>query len=281
MTDGPLPRGSGVVDIVDGAVAIAGRPILRGIDLSVPAGQFVALMGANGSGKSTLVRAMTGLLPLVAGTASLFGTHLARFDQWQRVGFVPQRPTAASGVPTSVWEVVASGRLTRRRLLRPLLRADREAIRDALDVVGLTDRAQDGVSTLSGGQQQRVLIARALAGEPELFFLDEPTAGVDLTSQLALTDALRTLSDRGATVVLVAHELGPLAPLVDRAVVMRDGRVAYDGPPISPADVHTHGLGEHAAYPVGDGHGHHHPQDGRRDHAPHVASPLDEQGPRP
>ena len=108
---------------------------------------------------------------------------------------MPQRAGAASGVPASVWEVVASGRLTRRRLLRPLSRADRAAIADALAVVGLTDRASDGVSQLSGGQQQRVLIARALAGEPDLFFLDEPTAGVDLPNQQALADALAELKD--------------------------------------------------------------------------------------
>ena len=88
------------------------------------------------------------------------------------------------------------------------------------------------MAQLSGGQQQRVLIARALAGEPDLFFLDEPMAGVDLPNQLALADALAKLKRRGATIVLVAHELGPLADLVDRAVAMRDGRIAYDGPPL-------------------------------------------------
>nr|WP_278260245.1 ATP-binding cassette domain-containing protein [Nocardioides convexus] len=124
-------------------------------------------MGANGSGKSTLVRALVGLRPLVAGEVRLFGTPLGEYDEWFRVGFVPQRATAAAGVPASVWEVVAAGRLTRRRLLRPLSRADRAAIEDALEVVGLADRRRDAVTNLSGGQQQRVLIARALAGEPE------------------------------------------------------------------------------------------------------------------
>ena len=126
------------VDLADGAVAIGGRPILRGIDLRVRTGEFVALMGANGSGKSTLVRALTGLLPLTTGSLRLFDTPLDDFDDWQRVGFVPQRTGAASGVPASVWEVVASGRLTRRRLLRPLSRVDRAAIRDAIEVVGLS-----------------------------------------------------------------------------------------------------------------------------------------------
>lgn len=244
-----------IVSLRDGSVAIAGRPILRGIDLDVTAGEFVALMGANGSGKSTLVRALTGLRPLVAGHLDLFGTPLHDFQAWHRVGFVPQRAGATSGVPASVWEVVASGRLTHRRLFRPLSRIDRAAIDDALEVVGLTGKATDGVATLSGGQQQRVLIARALAGQPELFFLDEPTAGVDLPNQIALAAALGQLKERGATIVLVAHELGPLAPLVDRAVVMRDGRVSYDGPPLAHTEVH--GLGDHHDLrPPGDHHVH-------------------------
>ena len=255
------------VALVNGSVAIGGRPILRGIDLTVAPGQFVALMGANGSGKSTLVRALVGLWPLSSGELRLFGTRLGDFDTWSRVGFVPQRASAESGVPASVWEVVASGRLTRRRLLRPMSRADRDAVDRAIDVVGLTAKARDGISSLSGGQQQRALIARALAGEPDLFFLDEPTAGVDLPSQQALADALGVLKSRGATIVLVAHEIGPMAGLIDRAVVMRDGRIAYDGEPLGDQDVHA------AAF--GDGAGHHHPPGARHDHVPHVAGPLD------
>ncbi|WP_296602816.1 ABC transporter ATP-binding protein [Nocardioides sp.] len=268
-----------VIELTGGAVSIGGRPILRGIDLTVSAGEFLALMGANGSGKSTLVRALTGLHPLANGSLRLFGSPYGDFHDWRRVGYVPQRGSAASGIPASVWEVVASGRLTHRRLFRPLGRRDRTAIADALEVVGLADRAGDGVSTLSGGQQQRVLIARALAGDPELFFLDEPTAGVDLPNQLMLADSLRTLSQRGATIVLVAHELGPLAPLVDRAVVMRDGRISYDGPPLTHDQVHQPDLAMvHVDHVDQGGHGHHHGDPARHDHAPHVAAPLDQDG---
>lgn len=256
------------VSISDGSVVLGGRPVLRHVDLRVEHGQFLALMGANGSGKSTLVRSLLGLWPLAEGEISLFGTSLDRFHDWKRIGFVPQRASATSGVPASVWELVASGRLTQRRLLRPLGRADRAAIEHALDVVGLADRRRDTVSLLSGGQQQRVLIARALAGEPELFFLDEPTAGVDLPNQQALADTLRTLHENGATVVLVAHELGPLAPLVDRAVVMRDGRIAYDGPPLRDHEVHQPWLAEPHTH-------HHHPSQDAPDHAPAVTAPLD------
>jgi len=263
------------VSLEDGAVALAGRPVLRGVDLTVHSGDFLALMGANGSGKSTLVRALTGLLPLTRGRLELFGTPIREFAQWRRLGFVPQRAGAASGVPASVWELVASGRLTHRRLLRPLSRADRAAIDEAIEVVGLQDKARDGVSQLSGGQQQRALIARALAGQPDLFFLDEPTAGVDLPNQVALAASLGRLKERGATVVLVAHELGPLAPLVDRSVVMRDGRVAYDGAALADHAVHQAGFG--------DVHDHHHDDEHHgdrrrrgRDHLPDVTSPLDQ-----
>jgi zinc transport system ATP-binding protein len=255
------------VELVGGSVAIGGRPVLRGIDLEVPAGQFLGLMGANGSGKSTLVRALIGLRPLTTGRLALFGTDIDHFHAWSRVGFVPQRGGATSGVPASVWEVVASGRLNHRRLFRPLSRTDRAAIEDALEVAGLAGRAGDSVATLSGGQQQRVLIARALAGEPELFFLDEPNAGVDLANQVSLATSLGRLKDRGATIVLVAHELGPLASLVDRAVVMRDGRMAYDGAPL--ADHAVHG-------PIyGETHTHHHASHHDHDHVPVVRSPFE------
>lgn len=274
MPVAPASSGAGPdvpIRLTGGAVAIDGRPVLRGIDLEVRSGEFLALMGANGSGKSTLVRALTGLRPLAQGHLELWGRPAAEFREHHRLGFVPQRTGATSGVPASVWEVVASGRLTRRRLLRPLTRADRDAIAEALAVVGLTDRARDAVGGLSGGQQQRVLIARALAGGPDLFFLDEPAAGVDLPNQQALADALAAMKSRGATIVLVAHELGPLARLVDRAVVMRDGRIVYDGPPLADHQVHGPDLG--------DPHTHHHhtdPERRREDHVPGVRFPLED-----
>jgi len=260
------------IELIDGEVEIGGVPILRHLDLTVRTGEFVALMGANGSGKSTLVRALTGLRPLAGGRLKLFGTPYDDFKDWRRVGYVPQRVGAASGVPASVWEVVASGRLTRRKLLRPLSRADRAIIDDAIEVVGLAGKAREGVSTLSGGQQQRALIARALAGEPDLFFLDEPTAGVDRPNQAALADALERLKARDATIVLVAHELGPLERLVDRSVVLRDGEKVYDGPCLSDADVHA----SHFDWLVSHHHNHEHTPDQAHDsHRPHASAPLD------
>jgi zinc transport system ATP-binding protein len=236
-----------VVALRGGSVAYDGRTAVVGVDLVVSAGEVVALLGANGSGKSTVVRAVVGLLPLVSGTLELFGTPRDRFREWTRLGYVPQRGGATTGVPATVREVVATGRLARSGLRRRSA-DDRRAVESSLATVGLADRARDSVGTLSGGQQQRVLIARALTCEPELLVLDEPTAGVDLASQAALAQTLRTLVERGTTVVLVAHELGPMHPLITRAVTMSEGRVLHDGPPPEPDHLHLHDP-EHA-HPV-------------------------------
>lgn len=228
-----------VVDVRHGVVAYDGRPVLRDVSLKVNPGEVVAILGANGSGKSTLVRAILGLVPLASGEVALFGTPLRRFRQWRRIGYVPQRIGAGSGVPATVGEVVASGRLARRGILRPPRAADRAAVAAALTAVGLADRTRDPVATLSGGQQQRTLIARALAGEPETLVLDEPTAGVDAASQQAFAEALRGFNAGGGTVLLVAHELGPLQPLVSRAIVVHSGGIAHDGPVPAPAGHHA------------------------------------------
>jgi zinc transport system ATP-binding protein len=236
-----------VVALRGGSVAYDGRTAVSGVDLVVEPGEVVAVLGANGSGKSTVVRAVVGLLPLATGTLELFGTPRERFREWTRLGYVPQRGGATTGVPATVREVVATGRLARSGLRRRSAE-DRRAVDAALETVGLADRARDSVGTLSGGQQQRVLIARALTCEPELLVLDEPTAGVDLVSQAALAETLRTLVGRGTTVVLVAHELGPMHPLITRAVTMADGRVLHDGAPPEPDHLHLHDP-EHA-HPV-------------------------------
>ncbi len=229
-----------VIELEHGVVGYDDRPVLHDVSLTVPAGQVVAILGANGSGKSTLVRAALGMLPLASGTVRLFGTPLARFRQRWRIGYVPQRVGAASGVPATVTEVVAAGRLARRGFLRPPRPTDREAVERAIATVGLTERRHLPVATLSGGQQQRVLIARALATEPELLVLDEPTAGIDAASQVAFAAAIRHFVASGGTALLVAHELGPLRELVNRAVVLHHGRVVHDGPVPEP-------LGHHAA----------------------------------
>ncbi|RKS10087.1 zinc transport system ATP-binding protein [Nocardiopsis sp. Huas11] len=215
--------------ITDAVMGYDGTPVLDGVDLDVPVGQTMAVMGPNGSGKSTLMRAMLGLTPLSAGRILIHGTPLRRFRDWRRIGYVPQRLTAGGAVPATVREIVASGQVASRRLLSLPTRSDRAAIDEALETVGLTDRARDSVRELSGGQQQRVLIARALAGRPDTFVMDEPMAGVDAENQRELARTIDHLRGTGATVVLVLHELGPLEDVIERAVVLDGGRIAHDG----------------------------------------------------
>jgi zinc transport system ATP-binding protein len=229
-----------VFRLQNGCVELGGREILHDVSVTVDDGEFVAVLGANGSGKTTLVRALVGLVPLTAGSLEVFDTPLDRFRDWPRLGYVPQRLLVGGGVPSTVREIVASGRTGRARRLRRLGRADQAAIDHALEDVGLLHRSNHPVATLSGGQQQRVLIARALAGEPDVLVLDEPTAGVDADSQDTLAGALGHLSRQGGSVVLVAHELGPLAGLIGRAIVMSGGRVVADGPPPEPEGHHGH-----------------------------------------
>lgn len=214
---------------IDARVSYDGVPVLDGVHVSVPAGQTMAVLGPNGSGKSTLMKAMLGIVPLTFGRILVHGVPLGRFRAWHRIGYVPQRLTAGGAVPATVREIVASGRVASRRRLSLPTRADRAAVDEALETVGLSDRGRDSVRELSGGQQQRVLIARALAGGPDTFVMDEPMAGVDAENQRALAATIARLREKGSTVVLVLHELGPLEDVIERAVVLESGRVAHDG----------------------------------------------------
>ena len=234
------------IEAADVRVTLGGQPIVRGVDLTVPTGQVLALLGANGSGKSTLVRALLGVVPLAGGTVRLLGEPLGRAVPWQRVGYVPQRMAAGGGVPATALEVVVSGLLHGRRLRPPRDSHARAAA--ALEALGVADLRDRRVQEMSGGQQQRVLIARALVREPALLVLDEPTSGIDLPTQESFVKVLGHLRDAGTTVVVILHEIGPFAPLIDRAVVLRHGRVVHDGPP-PPA------RGEHGEA----GHDHTHP----------------------
>ncbi|MCL2595401.1 MAG: metal ABC transporter ATP-binding protein [Promicromonosporaceae bacterium] len=211
--------------------------VLRGIDLTVCKGEVVALLGANGSGKSTLIRALLGIVPMSGGTVSLPDAH--------QIGYVPQRVSAAGGLPATAQEVVAAGLLGKGRLRLP--RGWRQQVHDALEQVGLADRCHAATNHLSGGQQQRVLIARALVRNPELLVLDEPVAGVDHQSQEQFAITMHTLVSQGRTVLVVLHELGSLAPLITRAVVLRHGQKVHDGEPPqahpghdTPGHVHLH-----------------------------------------
>ena len=237
--------GSDIVRADGVSFAYGPVPVLDGVTFALRRGEFAALAGPNGSGKSTLIRIVLGLLPPGAGRVEVLGVepgHLV--DRW-RIGYVPQRPAVADLLPATVADVVSAGRLSRRRWWKRPGAADRAAVDAALDVVDLAGLRERRLGELSGGQQQRAFIAKALATEPELLILDEPTAGVDAASQRRFAEALATARAAGGTVLLVSHELGAVADDLDRVLVLRQGRISFDG---SPAELAAGGvsLGVHA-----------------------------------
>jgi len=235
-------------------VALGGTEILHGVGLTCAPGEVVAVMGGNGSGKSTLIRAMVGAIPSTSGTIQMFNEAPTR-KTMARVGYVPQRVSAASGVSATAREVVMSGLLGGGRLRAP--RDARQRAEQTLTDMGIGELAGRDVTRLSGGQQQRVLIARALVRNPELLILDEPMAGVDVPSQDALAHALTGRKDAGTAIIIVLHELGSLAPLIDTAIVLSQGCVTHVGEP-------PHEFGVHAL----PGHDHVHPH-----YDPHESEP--------
>jgi zinc transport system ATP-binding protein len=208
-----------------------GPPVLRDVDLVVDEGEFVAIAGPNGGGKTTLVRLVLGLAEPTAGEAFLFGEPTSRFSSRALLGYLPQRTYLGLEAPISVREVVAAGRVARRGVLGRWRAADEAIVREAVERVGLTAQSSTPLRTLSGGQQQRAFIAKALAGEPKLLVLDEPTAGVDVDAQEALAALLEELHrDLGVTILYVSHEFGTVEPFVQRLVLVRE-RIVFDGPP--------------------------------------------------
>jgi zinc transport system ATP-binding protein len=242
MTDRPLVRLRGA------SIGYERVPVVRGVDLEIDAGEVVALLGPNGSGKSTLVRGMLGLAQVLGGEVELFGQPVSRLRERWRVGYVPQRLANASGLPTTVAEVVACGRLPRLAPWRRFGKDDRAHVAAAIEAVGLAGFERRPMLKLSGGQQRRALIARALASEAELLVLDEPTAGVDAASQRALADTVEQLAGGGATILYITHEPGPVAHLCTRAVELRGGAIVYDGP-VSGASEHGDDHHHHAEHP--------------------------------
>lgn len=261
LTPAPL------LDLRSASFGYADRRVVSDVDLTVHPGEVVALLGPNGSGKSTLVRGILGLNAPQGGEVALFGTPLDDFDEHTRIGYVPQRHSLSASVRATVTEIVEVGRLPHRPWWRPQSREDREIVRAAIADVGLADRAHEEVASLSGGQQRRVLIARALAGRPEMLVMDEPTAGVDHASQETLAAVLERLAHRGTSMLVVTHELAALEHLFTRIVCLDAGHVDFDGTPSAYAEH----LDRHAP-----GSGHHHLDDDRppRGHVLGVA-PLD------
>ena len=209
------------------------REVLRSVDLTLARGDLLALVGTNGSGKTTLLRLLTGVLKPDAGVVRFEGRSLAdwrRLDLARRVAVLPQQLDLPVGF--RVAELVGMGRAPHARRLFASTEADERAVARALADAGALDLADRFAEELSGGERQRLLVAMALAQEPDLLLLDEPTLHLDLAHQVALLAAIRRLRDqRGLTVLAVLHDLNLAAAFAPRVAILDGGRIVADGPP--------------------------------------------------
>ena len=208
-------------------VAYQRKPVLWDVDYDAPANKLIAIVGPNGAGKSTLIKACLGLAPMASGVVEFWGKGLRASRA--RIGYVPQRESVDWDFPVSALDVVCMGRYRKIGWCRPVSRAHKEAALVCLERVGMREYASRQISQLSGGQQQRVFLARALAQEADLYFMDEPFAGVDAATERAIVDVLRELRARGKSVVAVHHDLQTVKEYFDE-VILLNMRVVASGP---------------------------------------------------
>ena len=214
------------LSIHDLTVAYQRKPVVWDIDLDIPKGKLVAIIGPNGAGKSTLIKACLDLVPKVSGQISFYGKPYSK--RRELVGYVPQRQSVDWDFPINVLDVVTMGLYGKIGWIRPVRRKHVELAMESLEKVGMADLAKRQINQLSGGQQQRVFIARALAQDSDLYFMDEPFLGVDVATEQALVKCLKELQRLGKTTVAVHHDLGTVTDYFDW-VILLNMRVVASG----------------------------------------------------
>jgi manganese/zinc/iron transport system ATP- binding protein len=215
------------VSIHDMTVAYHRKPVLWDIDLDFPKGKLTGLVGPNGAGKSTLIKAVLDLVPKASGRVTVFGQPYQR--QRHLVSYVPQRESVDWDFPVNALDVVTMGVYGKIGWFRPVRKPHRELAMAALERVGMADYARRQISHLSGGQQQRIFLARALVQDAEIYFMDEPFAGVDAATEKAIIHLLHDLRSAGKTVAVVHHDLQTVSDYFDH-LIMLNMRVVAAGP---------------------------------------------------
>lgn len=212
-----------VIDIQDVSYAYDGPPVLSDIDLTVPAGEFLGIVGPNAGGKSTLLKLLLGLLEPGSGRIHVLGRSPAKARR--HLGYVPQYPAFARDFPITVEQVVLMGRLG--RWFGGYSTGDRAIARRAMAETEVDHLAQRHIQRLSGGQLQRVLVARALAAEPDILLLDEPTANIDQRMESDIFELLKRLNER-MTILVVSHDVAFISGYVHRVACLNRTLVCHD-----------------------------------------------------
>jgi manganese/zinc/iron transport system ATP- binding protein len=214
-----------ILDVHDVTVAYHRKPVLWNVDLTLREPRLVGIIGPNGAGKSTLIKAILGLVPLAGGEVSLFGKPIAK--QRKRIGYVPQRESVDWDFPVSVTDAVLMGTYGDLGWFRRPGRRQKERAQECLQKVGIEQLAGRQIGQLSGGQQQRVFLARALAQEADVYFMDEPMAGVDAATEDVIFRLLHELRDAGKTVLVVHHDLRTVPTYFDDVALLNMRLVAH------------------------------------------------------
>lgn len=199
-------------------------PVISNINLKIPKGNIVGIVGPNGAGKSTLIKSIMGMIPNYSGRIFIFGNAFKKALKY--IGYMPQRENIDWDFPVSVYDVVMMGRYQKLGLFKNPQKKDKEIVKACLNKVELSEYANRQISDLSGGQQQRVFLARALAQESDLYFMDEPFAGVDAKTERAIMSVLQELRDQGKTLIVIHHDLATVKDHFDYLVLINHHIIA-------------------------------------------------------
>ncbi|MDP7005277.1 MAG: ABC transporter ATP-binding protein [Phycisphaerales bacterium] len=213
------------VSIHDLTVAYSRKPVLWDVDLDIPEGKLVAIVGPNGAGKSTLIKSVMDLIPKASGKVMIYGKSFKK--QRKLVAYVPQKESVDWDFPIDAIGVVAMGCYSRIGWCVPVRQREYKKAMDALERVGMADYARRQISQLSGGQQQRVFLARALAQDSKIYFMDEPFASVDAATEKAIVKVLEDLRSAGKTVIVVHHDLQTVREYFEHVILLNMRVVAH------------------------------------------------------
>lgn len=220
-----MEKGELVIDVNGLSVSYGRKRVLTNIYLDIHAGNVYGVIGPNGAGKSTMFKSILGLIENNAGSIEVFGGDIKDFRK--RVAYVPQKDEIDWSFPASVLDIVMMGRFPHRKLFQRISKEDNRIVQEALEEVGIANLQDRQIGQLSGGQQQRVFIARALAQQADLFFLDEPFVGVDILTEEKIVEIMKNLAAQGKTLLVVHHDLSSTAAYFSKVIMLNQRLIAY------------------------------------------------------
>ena len=243
-----LTKDSPILQVKTVDIARSGTLVIQNASFTIQKGDYVGIVGPNGGGKTTLILALLNFLPRTKGTIKLFGTDIDKFSAWEKVAYISQTATSFDcKFPLTVRELVALGRIKKKNIARRYTREDWQAVDESISFMGLAEDANRRIGQLSGGQKQRVFVAKALARNPEIIFLDEPIVGVDATAQEKFFKKLSDLNTkRKTTILLVTHDLTSVFCRMSKVLcVNRQVEIAQISSDLDPNKLLKKAYGEH------------------------------------